>query len=60
MKKFGFFSLGEIFIGNGMGKWGGEINSNTFGNMAHPSGAYLFILIIWSAQVSKHCICILI
>ena len=37
MKKFGFFSLGEIFIANGMGKWGGEINSNTFGNMTHPN-----------------------
>ena len=37
MKKFGFFSLGEIFIGNEMGKWGGKINPNTFGNMAHPN-----------------------
>ena len=35
-KKLDFFSLGETFIGNGMGKWGGEINPNTFGNMAHP------------------------
>ena len=36
-KNLDFFSLGEIFIGNGMGKWGGEINPNTFGNMAHPT-----------------------
>ena len=25
-----FFSLGELFIGNGMGLWGLEINPNTF------------------------------
>ena len=36
MKKFGFFSLGDLFIGNGMGKSTSEINPNTFGNMAHP------------------------
>ena len=34
-----FFSLGELFIGNGMGKSTSEINPNTFGNMAHPNGA---------------------
>ena len=33
-----FFSLGELFIGNGMGLWGLEINPNTFGNMTHPRG----------------------
>ena len=36
MKKVGFFSLGDLFIGNGMGKWGGENSLNTFGNMHHP------------------------
>ena len=51
MKKFGFFSLSEIFIGNGMGKWGGEINLNTFGNMAHLSGAGThWILHFWIVQ----------
>ena len=51
MKKFGFFSLGEIFIGNGMGKWGGEINLNTFGNMAHLSGAGThWIINFWIVQ----------
>ena len=37
MKKVGFFSLGDLFIGNGMGKWGGENSLNTFGNMHHPN-----------------------
>ena len=32
-----FFSLGELFIGNGMGLWGGENSLNTFGNMHHPN-----------------------
>ena len=31
-----FFSLGDLFIGNGMGKSTSEINPNTFGNMVHP------------------------
>ena len=43
MKKFGFFSLGEIFIGNGMGKWGGENSLKTFGNMHHPRDSYFKI-----------------
>ena len=36
VKKLDFFSLGEVFIGIGMGLGMGEISSNTFGNTAHP------------------------
>ena len=34
-KSWIFFSLGETFIGIGMGLGMGEISSNTFGNTAH-------------------------
>ena len=32
-----FFSLGEVFIGIGMGLGLGEVSPNTFGNMQHPN-----------------------
>ena len=32
-----FFSLGEVFIGIGMGLGGGEMWDKHFGNMQHPN-----------------------
>ena len=38
VKKLDFFSLGEVFIGIGMGLGGGEMWDKHFGNMQHPRG----------------------
>ena len=46
-KKFDDFKKKKdnlLFIGNGMGKSTGEINSNTFGNMTHPSITDVYLI----------------
>ena len=37
VKKLDFFSLGEVFIGIGMGLGGGKFHFHTFGNLQHPN-----------------------
>ena len=36
MEKVGFFSLGEVFMGIGMGLGGQSMQKKYFGNMTHP------------------------
>ena len=54
MQKVFFFSLGETFIGIGMGLGLGEISFNTFDNIAHPSASaqtrrmLLSSLLVWA------------